>query len=111
MSSPRKRMAPDVTSVGRIAEKDVGQGRLAGAVGPHQGVHLAAVDRQLDPAQDGLAFDGDVEVLDLEQGRGPFRAHGGITWARPILASLVIFSYGYRRNRPEHPAEECVVPL
>ena len=39
---------------------------LARAVGPHQRVRLAAADRQVDAAQDRLAFDGDVQVVDFQ---------------------------------------------
>ena len=58
--------------VGGVAEQGVGQRRLARAVGPHQGVHLAGADDQVDALEDLGAFDGHVEVLDLEQ-RGSSR--------------------------------------
>ena len=54
------------------AEQRVGQRGLARAVGPHERVHLTGADDEVDPAQDGHAFDGDVQVLDLEQ----WRSHG-----------------------------------
>jgi hypothetical protein len=45
----------------------VAERALAGAVGPHQGVHLAAADLQVHPLEDLLAFDRDVKVLDDER--------------------------------------------
>ena len=47
-----------------------GQGRLAGAVGAHEGVDLARPDGQVDAAQDGAVLRRDVEVPDLEQRGG-----------------------------------------
>ena len=53
--------------VGGVRQEGVGEGRLAGAVGAHQGVDLAFLHRQGDPAEDLVVVDGDVEVVDLEQ--------------------------------------------
>ncbi len=54
-----------------VAREGVGEGRLAGAVGAHDGVRLAGVDREVDTAQDRLGaflgLDADVQVLDLER--------------------------------------------
>ena len=71
MSSPLKRMRPPVTSYSGDAEQRGGEGGLAGPVGPHEGVHLAGRDREVDPAQDlGAASGGaGAEALDLEEGR------------------------------------------
>ena len=49
----------------RVAHQGVAQGALARAVGPHQGVDLALADREVDPLEDLLAVDGDVQVVDL----------------------------------------------
>ena len=48
----------------RVAHQGVAQRALARAVGAHQGVDLALADRQVDPLEDLLAVDGDVQVLD-----------------------------------------------
>ena len=53
----------------RVAGDGVGQRALAGAVRPHQRVHFALADGQVDALQDRLAFDGDVQVFDHEFGR------------------------------------------
>ena len=63
--------------VGGVAEQRVGQRRLPGAVGSHQGVELPGLDREVDAPQDLPAFDGDVEVFDQERGRGDLLGHGG----------------------------------
>ena len=39
---------------------------LAGAVRAHDGVHFAGVHVQVDPLQDLLAFDLDLEILDIK---------------------------------------------
>jgi hypothetical protein len=54
------------------AEQGAGERRLAGAVGAHQGVHLADADDEREPLQDldrGAAFDvdDDVQVIELQQ--------------------------------------------
>ncbi len=43
------------------------QRALARPVRPHQRVRLAVPDRQVDPAQDRLAVDGNVQAFDLER--------------------------------------------
>jgi hypothetical protein len=48
------------------AGDDVAERRLAGAVGPHDGVHLAGLQLQRETLEDLLAGDGDVEVFDLQ---------------------------------------------
>ena len=83
-------MAPAGDLVGRVAEQGVGQGRLARAVGAHEGVELALADDQVDPAQDLGAVDGHVQVLDLEK-----RGHGR------SLSSRRDFHYGHsEQSRP-----------
>src|SRR5690606_35483738 len=52
------------------AGEDVAKGRLAGAVGAHDGVHLARLDLQREALEDFLAGDAGVEVFDLEHGIG-----------------------------------------
>ncbi len=53
--------------VGRMAHERVGERRLAGAVRPHDRVHLVRVDGQVDAADDLRAvLERDVQVLDLE---------------------------------------------
>src|SRR3546814_779267 len=54
--------------VALAAGQHIGEGGLAGAVGPHEGVHLAGLHRQVDALQDRLAADGGVQVLDLKHG-------------------------------------------
>ena len=56
--------------VGGVGEQRVGERRLARAVGAHEGVDLAVGHREAQAAQDLRAVDGDVEVVDLEQGGG-----------------------------------------
>src|SRR5256885_7710252 len=50
-----------------MPRQHLGEGALAGAVRPHDGVHLAGVYRQVDAAQDLLALDCRVKVANLEQ--------------------------------------------
>ena len=63
--------------VGRVAHQRVGERALAGAVRPHDRVHLVRVDREVDAADDlGAVLDRHVEVPDLEERQGsvsPFR--------------------------------------
>ena len=54
--------------VARLAHDDRRQRALAGAVGTHHGVHLAARHGEVDAAQDLLAPDGGTQVADLERG-------------------------------------------
>ena len=49
-----------------LAGEDPGEGALAGAVRPHDGVHLARRHLEVDPAQDLVALDRRVQVLDLK---------------------------------------------
>ena len=60
-----------------VAGNSVGQGGLAGAVRPHDGVGLAGVDGQVDAVQDRLRIlvliSGDdlrVQVLDFQSAHG-----------------------------------------
>ena len=69
-SSPSKRIAPDVTRYAGSPSSVVGERRLAGAVRAHERVDLARADGERDAAQDLVAVDGDVQVVDLEE-RGP----------------------------------------
>src|SRR5206468_5248528 len=48
---------------------------LARAIRPHDGVHLAAVHRQVHALEDLSAFDRGVQVLDLEQHLSRFPFH------------------------------------
>ena len=52
--------------VGVAAGEDAGQRALAGAVGPHDGVDLAGVDREVDAAEDFLVVHAGVQILDFE---------------------------------------------
>ena len=67
-----------------VAGQRVGERRLAGAVGAHDRVGLAAADRQVDAAQDRLGallgLDADVQVADLEGGHrvAPPEFSGGV---------------------------------
>ena len=49
-----------------LAGEHVGERRFAGAVRPHDGVHLAGVHGEVDAVQDFLAADFDVQVLDFK---------------------------------------------
>ena len=51
--------------VARVAHDRVRQRGLARSVGSHQGMDLTARDRQVDTAQDLLALDVHMQVLDL----------------------------------------------
>ena len=51
--------------VGVAAGEDAGQGALAGAVGPHDGMDLAGVDLEVDAAEDFLVVDAGVQVDDV----------------------------------------------
>ena len=83
MSSPLNRMRPCGDLVVGAAEQGVGEGGLARAVGPHQGVDLAGAHSEIDATQDLApgpvpgrrpgpvpAHGPDVQVLDLEEGGG-----------------------------------------
>src|SRR3954453_5523125 len=50
----------------RVAQDGRGERRLAGAVGPHQGVQLALADAQVDALEDLAILDADMEVADLQ---------------------------------------------
>ena len=52
--------------VALAAGDHVGQRALAGAVGPHDRVHLALVQRQVEAVQDRLAVGGRVQVFDRQ---------------------------------------------
>src|SRR5262249_19996653 len=67
---------------GVAAGEDTGQGALAGAVGPHDGVDLAGVDREVDAAEDFFVLDAGVQVLDFEHGRFSSQC----LWGRSLLA-------------------------
>ena len=60
---------PDDLAVGhleaRMPHDCVGERRLAGPVGSHQGVDLALVDDEVEAAQDLLLTGADVEISDL----------------------------------------------
>ena len=57
--------------VARVGEERLGQGRLAGAVGSHQGVELALADGQRHAAQDlGVLRPGRGGPAKLEEGSG-----------------------------------------
>ena len=52
--------------VGGMAHQGVGQRRLAGPVGAHDGVHLVGVDREVDALDDlGAVLERDVQILQL----------------------------------------------
>ena len=54
--------------VGRVAGDRVGERRLAGAVRPHDRVHLVRVDREVDALDDlRPVLQRNVEVLQLQQ--------------------------------------------
>src|SRR5690606_13480241 len=48
------------------AGDDVGEGRLAGPVGTHDRVDLAAADDEVDPVEDLLAGDGGSQAFDAQ---------------------------------------------
>ena len=50
--------------VRRVAGEDLGEGALAGAVGPHDGVDLPRVHGEVDAVQDLLLTDRGGQVLD-----------------------------------------------
>src|SRR3546814_11377004 len=49
------------------AGQHVAERALAGTVRPHDGMHLARLDRQVDPLEDLLATDLDRPALDLQK--------------------------------------------
>ena len=60
--------APLGDLVGRVAHERVGEGRLAGAVRPHDRVHLVRVHLEVDALDDlGAVLERDVQVLQLQQ--------------------------------------------
>jgi hypothetical protein len=56
--------------VGLASGEHRGKRALAGAVRPHDGVHLARLHRERDAPQDVLVFDARVQVVDLEHDSG-----------------------------------------
>src|SRR6516225_8338674 len=50
-----------------LAGEHVRERRLARAVRPHQRVHAAAADRKLEPVENFLAVDLDVQILHFQQ--------------------------------------------
>ena len=59
--------------IGLVAGDDLGEGGLAGAVGPHDGVDFAGWNLKGDSLEDfGAVFEGGVEVLDVEAHIGEF---------------------------------------
>src|SRR2546426_8072545 len=55
--------------VRRVPSQHLREGALPGPVRPHDGVHLAGAHREIHAAQDLVAVDPGVQVLDLEQDR------------------------------------------
>jgi len=49
-----------------VAHDDQAQGALARAIGSHQGMRFTFFDRQVDPAQDWLAVNFNMQILDFE---------------------------------------------
>ena len=70
--------------VGVAAGEDAGQRALAGAVGPHDGVDLAGVHRQVDAAEDFLVVDAGVQVVDFEH---CLQSRGFAIWFGDVPAS------------------------
>ena len=66
MSSPLKVIVPSVDLERGVAHDRVGERRLAGAVGAHQGVDLALLDVEVEAAEDLLVLDAHVQVADLQ---------------------------------------------
>ena len=58
--------APDLVVV--QAGHDPQQGGLAGAVGPHDGVHLAGLHGKIDALEDLVVPDSSMEIADFEHG-------------------------------------------
>ena len=66
----------------RVAHDRVGERGLAGAVGAHQGMDLAGLDREVDALEDLLVLGLDVEVANLKLGHGSLSCSfvpGGLT--------------------------------
>ncbi len=69
MSRPFQMTSPRLDHVGGVTHQRVGEGRLAGAVGSHDGVDLALADGQVDPLQDLTVGSGgrrDAQAADDE---------------------------------------------
>ena len=92
MSSPLKMIVPSVTSQRRVAHDHVGERRLAGAVGPHQGVDLALLDVEVEPVEDLLVLDAHVQVAYLQLSHfAPFLGfRGGDYAALPSAAAAAL---------------------
>jgi hypothetical protein len=52
--------------VGRVAHEDVGECRLAGAVRPHDGVHAAPIEVEVDAAEDLRAVDRRMQIANAQ---------------------------------------------
>ena len=75
-----------------LAGEHMGERRFARAVGAHDGVHLALLDRQIETVEDLLAVDLDVQVLDFqaEALRFPLRSSFMVgRWPVGMAASFI----------------------
>ena len=84
--------------VAGVAGEGVGEGGLARTVRPHDGVQLARRDDEVDAAQDLVALDRDVQVLDGEHAgrrRSSRRSRGLRSQARASAIAV--------RFRHDHP--------
>lgn len=64
LAAVRNRPFGDVVAL--PSGQDLREGAFARAVGPHDGVDFAGFYFQVDAAQDGGVFNGDVKVFDME---------------------------------------------
>ena len=75
---PHERHAALGHFIAVAAGQHIGQRRLAGAVRPHDGVHLAGTDAERQALEDLLAVNFGVKIVDLEHSAGFLRV-GGLT--------------------------------
>ena len=62
--------------VGRVTGQHLRERALARAVGTHDGMHLAGVDREVNASEDFLVARGSVQISDFEQAVTPSLAIG-----------------------------------
>ena len=82
-----------------LAGDDIGQGRFAGAVRPHDGRDFAGLHRKGHALQDRLAVDLGVEIANIRACAIPLNSRGALD-AKTVQAA---FRAKERKKRDDHP--------
>jgi hypothetical protein len=51
--------------MGKLAHQDLGQGAFSTPVWPHNGMHFAGMNREVDPFQNHLSINSCRQILDF----------------------------------------------